>query len=419
MIKAPQIVGNIWLNTPRPLTPEEFDGRIVLYDFFTFSCVNCLKTIPYLERWWSKYKHLPFFIIGIHTPEFEFEKSRLKVKTALDNLGITWPVILDNEYINWQNFANHYWPAKYLANGNGRIIYEHYGEGNYEETEREIQRVLYSLGEKNLPPIEKTDFTKGGYCSPATPELYCGYLRGKLANKGGYHSDHLGNYKFPIEFPKNTIALSGEFNATAEYVESFACDSALAVNFEGTEVNLVFEPAFDELAVAEVKFNGQTIPAEISGQDVDDGDIILTESRMYNLLRSSQSKTGILSIRAKKAISKRTLLLFPDVSVEVKIMDQILVKKVFNQISKIPIGKVATYGQIAKIVGTGPRVIGNILHKNTDPIKYPCHRVVNRRGEVSSSYAFGGSVLQMEKLINEGVIFKNKKIDLYTCQVDL
>lgn len=300
MTRGPQIVGDIWFNTPRPLTPEDLNGRVVLVDFWTYSCVNCIRTIPYLAKWWERYKNLPFFIIGIHTPEFEFEKNPRNVEEAMKKLGVEWPVVLDNDYKNWHNFANHYWPAKYLLDQNGYIIYEHYGEGAYGETERRIQETLRGDSAiKNFPPVFEEE-GGGGVCFIHTPELYCGYLRGNIANRGGYHIDHLGNYTKPDEIPMNSIALLGQFNAQPEYVESFLPGAELDVRFQGTEVNLVMAPA-NSFGIVSISFNGETLPGEIQGADVDQGDVIISKPRMYNLIKSSKPLSGLLSVKAKES----------------------------------------------------------------------------------------------------------------------
>lgn len=302
MIHQPEIIGSEWLNTPQPLTPEEMNGRVILVDFFTYSCANCLRTIPHLRQWWERYKNLHFLIIGVHTPEFDFEKDRVKVATALKDLHVDWPVVLDNDFINWHNFANHYWPAKYLFDQNGYLFYEHYGEGKYTETEQKIQELLRKdFGEKGLPPIKAAAEETGGFCTIPSPELYCGYIRGRLANRAGYHEDHLGFYDIDEnDLPMDQIALKGNFDARGEYVESFD-GSSLLVNFRGTEVNLVMEPSFGDLAAIGLEFNGQPVQKEIAGADVDQSDVIVSESRLYNLLTSNQPITGILKIKAKKS----------------------------------------------------------------------------------------------------------------------
>jgi len=299
-MRTPIISGDTWFNTPHPITPEDLNGRVVLVDFWTYSCVNCLRTIPYLRTWWERYKDLPFFIIGVHTPEFEFEKDPANVERALKELGVEWPVVLDNDYVNWNNFANHYWPAKYLLDQNGYIVYEHFGEGGYGETEAKIQEYLRkNFGDRSFPPVV-AEHGDGGYCFRATPEIYCGHLRGSLANTGGYHVDHIGHYIEPEEIPLHSIALAGDWDARSEHVESIVSDSTIYLHFQATEVNVVLAPV-DNLSVVEVKLNGKELLPEVAGKDVDRGDVIVSGPRMYNLVKSDQPIEAILTLRAKES----------------------------------------------------------------------------------------------------------------------
>ncbi|MFA7253360.1 MAG: thioredoxin-like domain-containing protein [Patescibacteria group bacterium] len=301
-VRVPAIVGDIWFNTSHPITPEELSGRVVLVDFFDYSCVNCLRTIPHLRKIWDRYKHLKFFIIGVHTPEFAFEKDSENVEQALKDLEIHWPVVLDNDYINWNNFANHYWPAEYLIDQNGYIVYQHYGENGYAEIETKIQELLVTdFGDKGLPPIEEEKTKDGRYCTISTPELYCGHSRGRIVNDGGYHYDHIANYIKPDEIPEDSIALAGQWNAMPEYLESFAFSSTLFLRFRGTEVNLVLEPAEDDLASIHLELDGKSLSDKIAGKDVDQSDVIITKSRMYNLIKTDKPLEGVLSIKATES----------------------------------------------------------------------------------------------------------------------
>ena len=169
-IHAPYITGDTWIHS-RALLPNDLKGKVVLVDFWTYSCVNCQKTLPYLKKWWEKYKDKNFLIIGIHTPEFEFEKDKSNVERAAHELGVFWPIVLDNDYVNWNNFANKYWPAKYLVDENGYIVYTHFGEGEYEKTEKAIQSLLKNIKKEHLRKTEKEKHTHHGVCFRPTPEL--------------------------------------------------------------------------------------------------------------------------------------------------------------------------------------------------------------------------------------------------------
>lgn len=283
MIKLPKIIGDTWFNS-KPLTPEDLNGRIALIDFWTYSCVNCRRTIPYLKEWWKKYKNEDFVMIGIHTPEFEFEKDSKNVERAIKDLGVGWPVVLDNEHINWNNFSNHYWPAKYLFNKTGKLVYEHFGEGSYAETEAAIIKLLNKGG------IERffEEYQHGNVCFVSTPEIYCGYERGRIENHQRYARDQKFRYTAPNELSDDSIALDGEFIARPEYVESAEAGAALILKFRATEVNLVLHPV-GVRAVAEASLDSKKLK-----------DIIIIKPTLYNLLKSEQPIEGVLSITAKK-----------------------------------------------------------------------------------------------------------------------
>lgn len=298
MMRMPEIVGSTWLNASH-ITPEELKGKVVLIDFWTYSCVNCLRTLPYLKNWWHKYRDMGFLIIGIHTPEFAFEQDPKNVEQAIRDLGVTWPVVLDNEYVNWENFANHYWPAEYLVDQSGMIVYQHFGEGNYHETEKTIQSLLSKIAKEHPMPMEiLPEHEHGKTCFIATPELYCGYLRGVLSNEEGYKHDQVYPYQEPLVTKLNSISLSGQFLATQEYVESVEKGATLFLNFEGTQVNIVLTKR-TETAVVEILLNGEKLPLEVRGDDVsEDSTVNIQESRMYNIFLNNTITSGMLMIKA-------------------------------------------------------------------------------------------------------------------------
>lgn len=297
MTKAPKIIGETWFNS-QPLAPKDLKGKIVLYDFWTYSCVNCQRTIPHLKEWWAKYKNMGFVMIGIHSPEFEFEKNPKNVEQAIKEMGIEWPVVMDNDHKNWDNFANRYWPAKYLADKDGNIIYTHFGEGNYKETEMAIQELIGNR--EIMPPSEPEEHGHVNVCFIATPELYCGYGRGVLSNPEGYAFDRLGVYTKPQITRQDSIALSGKFFAMPEYVESAEEGATLFLNFRGTEVNLVMAAPEGE-AIATITMSGKPLPAKIRGRDVNEkGEVAIMKSNLHNLIKSEGLVEGILEIKAKK-----------------------------------------------------------------------------------------------------------------------
>jgi hypothetical protein len=240
-------------------------------------------------------------IIGVHTPEFEFEKETENVRQAVESLQITWPVVLDNDHTNWNNFANRYWPAKYLIDKSGNIVYSHFGEGAYAETEIMIQNLIKdNLGPREMPNIREDEHTHGPVCFVPTPELYCGYFRGILANPEDFVENEEHEYKVtPADLPHDVIALDGKFLAAEEYLESREKGASILLEFKGTEVNLVLHPVGDEATVI-LSFDQQELTPEIQGTDVNDcGEVVVNTPRMYNLIKSRRVLHGTLSIRAE------------------------------------------------------------------------------------------------------------------------
>jgi thiol-disulfide isomerase/thioredoxin len=300
MIRLPKIVGDTWFNSD-PLTSADLEGKVVLVDFWTYTCVNCLRTLPYLRGWWNKYRTCDFILIGIHTPEFDFEKYPENVKQVIDNYQVTWPVVLDNDYVNWNNFGNRYWPAKYLADKRGYIVYEHFGEGEYEKTERAIRDLVEEdLGK--IPALEPSveEHVHKGVCFIPTPELYCGYGRGRIGNPTGYAENRVFDYHPPKSLPEDSLSLSGKFMSTYEYVETKKEGAAILLQFQATEVNLVMSPS-NKKATAMVLFNSQPILSNIKGADIDENGLInVARPRLYNLLKSDMVIDGVLAVQAVK-----------------------------------------------------------------------------------------------------------------------
>jgi hypothetical protein len=254
-----------------------------------------LRTLPYLKIWWQEFKDKGFILLGIHTPEFEFEKEAVNVEKAVEELGVTWPVVLDNEYANWNNFTNRYWPAKYLADREGKLVYQHFGEGAYRETEKKIRELL-SMS-TSLSEMSHTEHEHGAVCITPTPEVYCGYLRGRISNLEGFHPEVSAHYA--VEDPMlldGTIGLSGLFTAKPEYVESSERGAKLSIRFHGTEVNLVMHPV-NERARVHISLDNAPLSTDVRGRDVDDaGEAVVHTARLYNLVRSRKVLEGVLSL---------------------------------------------------------------------------------------------------------------------------
>ncbi len=228
--KAPELVGITgWINSP-PLTMEELKGKVVLIDFWTYSCINCLRTLPYLEKWDADYKDRGLVIIGVHTPEFEFEKDPKNVEEAAKRLGVDYPIALDNHYQTWQAFHNNFWPAHYLIDQEGNIRMEHFGEGSYRETENAIRELL-GLSPLNLPEVQSVSM-------PMTPETYLGYSRGRsylVEIKPG----EIENYDYTEPLGDDQVGLRGSWQVEEEYIAPQGDDCYLTLNFLAKRVYLV------------------------------------------------------------------------------------------------------------------------------------------------------------------------------------
>lgn len=322
-IHAPEIEGQ-WLNSP-PLKLGELRGRVLLVDFWDYTCINCLRTLPYLREWHRRYAGsagiLPadrgLVVIGVHAPEFGFAHDRANVERAVRAEGLEYPVVLDNEYQSWHAFANRCWPAKYLIDARGYIRYIHPGEGRYGETEEAIQRLLGEAGVTGpLPalvePVRPSD-RPGARCSPATPELYLGYGRGLLGNEPGYAADQVADYAPAAQRRPGLAYLEGPWFAGRELVA--ACpllgrESRLRVIYTAAEVNLVMAPPdpgdlpVEGRATLVVRQDGRPLPVENRGADVialgAETVIDVTEPRMYRLVRNRQAATRELEIWTRK-----------------------------------------------------------------------------------------------------------------------
>lgn len=238
-VPAPELVqGGEWFNSA-PLHLDELKGKVVLIDFWTYSCINCQRTLPYLRIWWEKYRESGLVIIGVHSPEFEFEKDPNNVQQAIKDFALTYPVMQDNDFATWKGYSNRYWPAKYLIDKDGNIRYTHFGEGKYDETEEMIQRLLQESGsDVSSVPVENPEYQ----IYSRTPELYLGYARIEyLASPERIVPDQIISYSAPSQLPQNFFAYQGDWSVMSEYSAPSA-QSKLFLNFESQKVYLVARP---------------------------------------------------------------------------------------------------------------------------------------------------------------------------------
>ncbi len=287
---APKLVGiETWLNSPS-LSLSGLEGKVVLVDFWTYSCINCVRTLPYLEDWDKKYRDMGLVIIGVHSPEFEFEKNIDNVKAAVEQYGIRYPVALDNNLDTWVSFENRYWPAHYLINRNGQVVYIHAGEGDYDITENNIRYLLGLTTKGETIQAEGPSFAPG-----ITPETYLGY--GRAANFGGMERlkrDSKGNYRFPPFLPSDQWALSGIWKAEHEKITS-AGKGALRLNFKARKVFLVLGNAGKKPLRLSLKLNGAAV-GDAAGKDAANGVVNVDRHTLYELIDQKVPKNSLLEI---------------------------------------------------------------------------------------------------------------------------
>src|SRR5580692_7171750 len=240
-----------WLNSP-PLSAEGLRGKVVLVDFWTYSCINCLRALPYVKGWYDKYKDHGLVVIGVHAPEFAFEKDPNNVRRAVADMKITYPVALDNDYAIWQAFNNQYWPAHYFIDATGRVRAHHFGEGNYDESEQTIRRLLVEAGNGNLPPPGIESAKAAGVQAAAdeahdqSPETYVGYQRAEnFSSAGGFAQDRPKVYAAPGTLALNQWALTGTWAVDPEKAVLRAAPGTVEFHFLARDLHLVLGPGGD------------------------------------------------------------------------------------------------------------------------------------------------------------------------------
>jgi cytochrome c biogenesis protein CcdA/thiol-disulfide isomerase/thioredoxin len=288
----PELSGaTAWINSPA-LTPASLRGKVVLVDFWTYSCINCLRTLPYVKAWYDKYKDSGLVVIGVHTPEFPFEKDESDVRKAVRDLGISYPVAMDNNYAIWRSFNNEYWPADYFADASGHVRFHHFGEGGYEESEKWIRSLLEEANHQPLPG-SATKIAAAGTEAPSdsddvqSPETYIGYERAQnFVSPGGLGQDDTHLYKAPAQLMLNQWALAGQWRDAGQIATLLSSTGAIVYRFHARDLHLVLGPVKGGKPVRfRVTIDGRA-PGADHGMDVDaDGYGIVTEDRLYQLVR--------------------------------------------------------------------------------------------------------------------------------------
>jgi cytochrome c biogenesis protein CcdA/thiol-disulfide isomerase/thioredoxin len=279
-----------WLNSP-PLTRQALRGKVVLIDFWTYSCINCLRSLPYVHGWYDKYKDHGLVVIGVHAPEFAFEKEPANVARAVKELGVDYPVALDNDYAIWQGFNNQYWPAHYFIDAKGNIRAHHFGEGDYAQSEDILRQLLTEAGYEGLPGGHVQPGARGAQAAGSgdeerSPETYVGYARSEHFAGGSVAHDDAWDYRAPATLPPGRWSLDGRWTVRAEHAQAERAGSRIVYRFRGRDLHLVLGPGADGKPVRfRITLDGKP-PGDDHGMDVDaDGYGTVTEQRLYQLVR--------------------------------------------------------------------------------------------------------------------------------------
>lgn len=264
--KAPDFQGiQNWINSP-PLSISQLKGKVVLVDFWTYSCINCIRTIPYLNAWYNEYGNDGLVIVGVHTPEFQFEKNYTNVLSATRSFGIKYPVALDSNSATWNAYHNEYWPADYLIDANGTIRHEQFGEGNYNETEAVIRTLLKYAG-YSLSSVSSATGTSVNFSQIGTPELYVGYATARvpIGNPQGFSPNQVVDYTLPSTLQRNTVYFSGDWYNANDSMISSGNDSRVFLTYDAKVVNVV---AQGNSSIISVLLDGKNLTTSYLGSDL-------------------------------------------------------------------------------------------------------------------------------------------------------
>ena len=291
---AYEFIGIIdWINS-KPLTLQGLKGNVVMVDFWTYSCVNCIRTLPHLISLYSKYKSRGFILVGVHSPEFEFEKEAKNIKKAVKDFGIPYPVANDPEMQTWAAFNNRYWPGHYLFDKEGRLVETHFGEGKYAETENLVRRLL---GLNELPAAGTSSFLKRIFSGSVTPETYCGSDRGpEIGSAAVCLPDASCKYIDQDQHKPGMLYLDGNWAREPEFLEHRGKEGWLSLVFTASEANLVMAGKGTIIAT----IDGKALSETESGEDVsfkDKKSVLAVDSpRMYRIFKSMKRETHDLKL---------------------------------------------------------------------------------------------------------------------------
>jgi cytochrome c biogenesis protein CcdA/thiol-disulfide isomerase/thioredoxin len=299
---APEFVGNQrWFNTPgnRPLTLRALRGRVVLIDFWTYTCINCLRTLPYLEAWDARYRHDGLTIVGVHSPEFPFERVAGNVAAAIEREGIRYPVAQDNALATWGAWGNQYWPAEYLIDARGQVRDAHFGEGDYDRTEAAIRTLLREAGHPNPGAMA----APRGVVHPtfeATPETYLGRARAERFDPPPQAGTR--TYAQPGKLKTSHFALSGTWTVD-DVAATAGSGAAIHASIVGKDAYLVLSPPHGGAGRVTVELDGRPIPADRAGADVHGGAVQVDRQRLYHLVSAPKGEHHQLTLRVGRGVS--------------------------------------------------------------------------------------------------------------------
>jgi thiol-disulfide isomerase/thioredoxin len=300
-ILAPGLEDGEWIQQG-PVDLTQLRGRqVVLLDFWDYTCVNCIRSLPYVSEWHGRYASKGLAVVGVHAPEFSFARDRANVIHAIAQFGLDYPIVLDNNYAIWRAYSNRYWPAKYLIDTQGRLRYYHFGEGLYQETEKQIQKLLSEVDPTAHfpPPIEpiRDSDKPGAVCYRVTPELYLGYARGQFGNPAGVIRDQSFDYSDPGRYVEGAAYLAGRWFVSEESSRAEILGATLMLRYTAMDVNLVMAPPASGSARVELLIGEEQRP----GSDVtfENGRCFITvdRPRMYSVIANPSVMSGSLRLK--------------------------------------------------------------------------------------------------------------------------
>ncbi|MGA2695545.1 MAG: redoxin domain-containing protein [Terriglobales bacterium] len=307
-VRAPEI-GRIWFNSP-PLSLRQLRGRTILIDFWDYTCLNCIRTLPYVQAWHERYRENGLTVIGVHTPEFTFAQYESNVEKGIREFGLTYPIVIDSDYELWKAFANRCWPTKYLLDSAGYLRWAHFGEGAYRDCEENIQELLRDIDPSlALPPLLepiRPEDRPGSFCYVASSELYLGHKRGRIGNADGFKEDQIADYDFePGQFEEGYFYARGRWASTVEYFESAGeGEHRLVLKYSASSVNLVMASPRGSVCEVLILQDGKPLTsaqatADTSFRISNQADQSLVEvraSRMYALLDNHDFGEHVLEL---------------------------------------------------------------------------------------------------------------------------